>query len=261
MNDVHYALDAEDHKTLIPVGETPSAADKGFGFNSSNLKEWVAEKYDHKDAPEVITISVEDLREEGAVEKVANILKNIKRDGKPPIIVPNTFAASDMETFVAALGQAPDVKLLYRTGASFVSTRLGIEKIPPVSPKQLFESTITATGGLIVIGSYIPRTTAQREYLLEHCKDHVVHFELDVEQLLVSNQDHHDLIQWCAKNVDGVLSSGMDACVSTSRELVTNDDGKESLMLGSIITGVLVGITKAVSVRPKYVIAKVVIFV
>jgi len=32
--------------------------------------------------------------------------------------------------------------------------------------------------------------TVQREYLLEYCKHNVVHFELDVEQSLVSDQDH-----------------------------------------------------------------------
>ena len=221
MNDVHYALDANDHETLVPVGETPSAADKGFGFKSSNLKEWIAEMYEHKDVPEVITISVEELRAKNGPQKIAARLKAIKSEGKPPIIVPNTFAPSDTEAFVAAIALAPEIKLLYRTGASFVSTRLGIEEIPPVPPSQLFKSS-TAEGGvgsLIVIGSYIQRTTAQCEYLLEHCNSHVVHFELDVEQLLVSSQDHHDLIQWVAKNVDGVLSAGMDMVVSTSRKL------------------------------------------
>lgn len=266
MNDVHYALDAHDGVTLVPVGDTPSAADKGFGFRSSNLKDWIEEKYEWKDVPEVMSISVEELREEGAPEKISARLKAIKRteDGKPPIIVPNTFTSSDMEVFVAAMGLAPGVRLLYRTGASFVSTRLGIAKIAPVSPEKLFgptkPETDSAPGGLTVIGSYISRTTAQREYLLEHCNSHIVHLELDVAQLLGqndSNQDHWDLINWTARTVDQVLEKGMDAVVSTSRKLITNDDGKESFLLGSIVTSVLVNIVKAISVRPKYVIAKV----
>ena len=266
MNDVHYALDAHDGVTLVPVGDTPSAADKGFGFNSSNLKEWIAEKYGWKDVPEVISISVEELCERGAAEKIAARLKAISRtEGrKAPIVVPNTFAPADMEVFVAAIGLAPEVRLLYRTGASFVSTRLGIAKVPPVSPEQLFgipkQDSNCVTGGLTVIGSYIPRTTAQREYLLEHCNSHIVHLELDVAQLLGrndSNQDHWDLINWTAKTIDQVLEKGMDAVVSTSRKLITNDDGKESLLLGSIVTSVLVNIVKAISVRPRYIIAKV----
>jgi len=72
MNDAHYAVDSSDQQTLVPVGETLSAADKGFGFKSSILKEWVAEEHHHKDKPEVITISLEELREKGAPEKIAN---------------------------------------------------------------------------------------------------------------------------------------------------------------------------------------------
>lgn len=266
MNDVHYALDAHDGVTLVPVGDTPSAADKGFGFRSSNLQEWIAEKYEWKDVPEVISISVAELRERGATEKIAARLRGIKRGGglKAPIIIPNTFAAADMEVFVAAIGMVPEVRLLYRSGASFVSTRLGIGKIAPVSAEQVFGSTKSETtgepGGLTIIGSYVPRTTAQREYLLEHCKSHIVHLELDVAQLLGqndSNQDQWDLINWTAKTVDQVLEKGMDAVVSTSRKLITNDDGKESLLLGSIVTSVLVNIVKAISVRPRYIIAKV----
>jgi hypothetical protein len=119
------------------------------------LKAWVAEKYHHKDVPEVITISVENLRGKEAPETTANRIKDIRKDGKPPPVIPKTFTASDKEDLVAVLGQAPDFKLLYRTGASLMSTRLGIAKISPVDPKRLFESTITATGGLVVIGSYI----------------------------------------------------------------------------------------------------------
>lgn len=266
MNDVHYALDAQDGITLVPVGDTPSAADRGFGFKSSNLQEWIAEKYDWKDVPKAFSISVEELREKEAAQKIAARLEAIKRiEGEnPPIIVPNTFTSADMEVFVAAIGLAPVVRLLYRTGASFVSTRLGIAKINPVSPKKLFGPTKpeidNPPGGLTVIGSYIPRTTAQRAYLLQHCNSHIVHLELDVAQLLGqddSNQDHWDLINWTAGTVDQVLEKGMDAVVSTSRKLITNDDGKESLLLGSIVTSVLVNIVKAVSVRPKYIIAKV----
>lgn len=259
---MHYALDAHDGVSLVPVGDTPSAADKGFGFKSSDLKEWIAEKFDWQDVPGTISIGVDELRGKDGPEKIAARLRGIKRNGRPSIIIPNTFAVSDMESFVAAISLVPSLRLLYRTGASFVSTRLGIAKIPPVPPKELFEESKgkCKVGGLTVIGSYVPRTTAQREYLLSNCKSHVRHFEIDVAELLdahTSDQHHQNLIAEVARNVDAVLDSGLDAVVSTSRKLITNDDGKESLLSGSIVTGVLVGITKAISVRPKYVIAKV----
>ena len=46
-------------------------------------------------------------------------------------------------------------------------------------------------------------------------------------------------------------------CISTSRKLITSNGGKHSLQLGGIISGALISIIKRVSVRPKYINAKV----
>lgn len=156
MQGVHYALDAHDQKMLVPVGDTPSAQDKSFGFRSSHLREWVYEKLD-KDAdgsvrPDVTIIEADVLRHENALLKIADILrdaKNSSRGDVPPTIVPSTFDFDDMSAFVAGCEKVPDFRLLYRTGASFVSSRLGIDRIPPVSPSALF-------------GSVTPRPKRQR---------------------------------------------------------------------------------------------------
>lgn len=134
-------------------------------------------------------------------------------------------------------------------------------EIPPVSAGKLFSpSPSDGPGGLTAIGFSVPRTTAQREYLLEHWKPHIVHLEIDVAQLLgehESNQDHWDLINNAARTADQILDQGMDAVISTSRMLITTDDGKESLLLRSSVTVVLVNIVKPITTRPKYVTAKV----
>lgn len=266
LRDVHYALDAHDHKTLVPVGDTPSAQDKSFGFSSSNIKEWIQEKSDsaaqqdsQSHRPEILTISVDHLRSADAAESVAKTLESIKGRSAgnfPPIVVPNTFSFNDMDAFITGCELVPHLSLLYRTGASFVSARLGIERKPPISTTELFgTATSESRGGLIIIGSYVPRTTAQREYLLKHCKDHIRHFELDVESLLTDDNDA--LIQETAAKVDEILRSGLDAVVSTSRRVVTGKTAEESLRMGSIVNHVLVSIVKVVKIRPKYVIAKV----
>ena len=263
---MHYALDAHDHKTLVPVGDTPSAQDKSFGFSSSNIKEWVEEKLDEAafngaefHRPEILTIGVDDLRRADAAESVAKILGTVKgrsAGGISPIIVPNTFSFNDMDAFIAGCDLVPDLKLLYRTGASFVSARLGIERKPPISAAELFGTAkAESRGGLVIIGSYVPRTTAQREYLLEHCKGHIRHFELDVESLLTGGNEA--LIRRTAAEVDEVIRSGVDAVVSTSRRLITGKSADESLRMGGIVNHVLVSIGREVTVRPKYVIAKV----
>ena len=51
-------------------------------------------------------------------------------------------------------------RFLCRTAASFVSARIGIISRPPVSAKE-FGVHRGSTGGLIVVGSYVPKTTKQ----------------------------------------------------------------------------------------------------
>lgn len=51
-------------------------------------------------------------------------------------------------------------KFLCRTAASFVSARIGIKPKPPICPNDLGLKR-ALTGGLIVVGSYVPKTTKQ----------------------------------------------------------------------------------------------------
>lgn len=52
---------------------------------------------------------------------------------------------------------------LCRTAASFVSTRVGIIQKSPILPNDIGISR-ERNGGLIVVGSYVPKTTKQVKY-------------------------------------------------------------------------------------------------
>lgn len=258
LNDIHYVREGIQ---LIPVGDTPFAADKDFGFRSSNLREWIEEKFGSRQTPRIESIGIDELREERAADKIATRLDSIASGQGPPLIVIlNAFSPADMNTFAEAVSlAAPSTRLLYRTGASFVSAHLGIEATPSLSPQDLFKSSgdVEARGGLIVVGSYVPKTTEQREILLARCEGFVTHFELNVEQLLESKDSNVGVIEATVRKVETALRSGNDVVLSTSRKLITKDSGKSSLHMGSIISGVMVAIVKLISVRPKYVVAKV----
>ncbi|NJN54061.1 MAG: hypothetical protein HC804_04475, partial [Anaerolineae bacterium] len=63
INDVHYVAEG-DH--LIPAAATPFAQDAAFGYQSSNLREWVAEKSNGRfPATTVSSISISQLRQGG----------------------------------------------------------------------------------------------------------------------------------------------------------------------------------------------------
>ncbi len=172
VDDVHYVREGA---MLMPVAGTPFAKDKAFGFQSSNLREWVDEKFkrEGKHAPDVTSISIDELRHSDAVSRIASKLEEhlsnsaASTAGLPLIIILNAVNHSDMATFVAARARTK-AKFVYRSGASLVSAYLGIGKAPVLSPKRLFEAPPSASdrGGLIIVGSYVPRTTAQLEHLL-----------------------------------------------------------------------------------------------
>jgi uncharacterized protein YgbK (DUF1537 family) len=109
------------------------------------------------------------------------------------------------------------------------------------------------TGGLIVIGSYVPKTSGQVAALLE--QPGVASVEVDVGALL-ADADWDDEIARVAEAVDQRLRAGQDIAIFTSRQLVTGADADSSLAIGRRVSDGLVAIVRAISTRPRYLLAK-----
>lgn len=72
LNDIHYLKDGND---LVPVGQTPFAKDPHFGYESSDLKAWVAEKMKGRPV-NTVSISLQDIREGGPL-RVTTMLEDM----------------------------------------------------------------------------------------------------------------------------------------------------------------------------------------
>jgi len=107
-------------------------------------------------------------------------------------------------------------------------------------------------GGLIIAGSYVPKTTSQLKILREQSGTHLTTIELDVEQLLSGS----DVLDAALQTAEAEISRGQDVLVMTSRKLVTGSNERESLDIGSVVARTLVDFLTRLSVRPRYVIAK-----
>ncbi|KAJ5724340.1 hypothetical protein N7488_002375 [Penicillium malachiteum] len=81
-------------------------------------------------------------------------------------------------------------RYLYRTAAAFVSSRLGIKQIAPITPGDLnaMKSDTAQPGGLIMAGSYVPKTTVQLEKLRERRAGKLVTIELDITEMTTSTE-------------------------------------------------------------------------
>lgn len=247
IDDVHYIREGNE---LIPVAETPFAKDTVFGYKHSDMKEWVEEKTGARiKASDVVSISLTDIRLRGP-EAVAERLASCHPGD---VCIANACSYGDLEVLVMALllAEKRGQKFIYRTSASFVSLRAGIAPAKNYTPAK--EETQSANGSLIVVGSYVPKTTRQLNYLLEQGTHH--RLEVEVPELLRST-DTSLYRKEIVRQTDALLASGKDVAIYTSRRLETGKDAESSLLIHSAVSSFLVSIVKDLQIRPAFIISK-----
>lgn len=247
IDDVHYVVEGED---VIPVGKTVYARDSTFGYQSSDLKEWVAEKTSGRIlAKEVASISIESIRT-GGPQQVCRELESLVHQR---ICIFNAVNRRDLEVIALGvlLAEERGKRFLYRTGPSFVPARLGIAPYPLLTRDAL--NLPKSVGGLIIVGSYVPKTTLQIDGLF--AQGDVERVEIQVENLLDADQRPVEIAR-AASLADEQIRSGRDTVIYTSRKLITGEDPTASLVIGQKISSGLIDILHGIKTRPRYILAK-----
>ncbi len=247
LDDVHYVAEGD---RLTPAGETEFAQDTAFAYRSSNLLEWVEEKTAGRVRAESVTsISIEDIRQ-GGPGRVAQRLAEVADGG---VCIVNAAGMRDMEVFALGAQGAEESgrRFLYRTAASFVRARIGQTSRPILAASELDLSD--GVGALLVVGSHVPKTTGQLEYLLEHAR--VTGIEIHVDRLL-SHTDRSEEIGRVARLADRGLAGGDDVAVYTSRGVVAGENAGESLSVGKRISEGLVALVRTITTKPRYMLTK-----
>lgn len=247
IDDVHYVNEGD---VLVPAAQTEFASDRAFGYSKSNLREWIAEKTIGRIAAEdVATISIENLRVEGP-ESVSALLMKL-RHGQYCIV--NAAGYRDLEVFVQGLlaAEARGKTFLFRTAASFVQVRAGIFPRPLLTQSDL--QIPAAGGGLIVVGSFVPRSTGQVNSLLT--ATNIARAEINVKALLDDRLCGEE-INRVASETEQALCRGSDMLIFTGRQLVAGKDSKSSLQIGQKISQGLIRIVQRIQTAPRYILAK-----
>ena len=246
MNDIHYVADSTG---MVPAGETEFARDATFGYRSSNLRAWVEEKTSGRvRAGEVVSFSLADLR--GDPARLAAKLTALSHAA---VAIVNAAEPGDLHALAQALAvaQANGKRFLFRTAASFVAAYAGI------SPRPLLRAGEIAPpgsgGGLVVVGSYVGKTSLQLDNLLRSTA--VSGVEIAVEQLLVADARAGEVAR-AAQQVETLLEQGANVALYTSRKLVTGRDAAENLAIGEIVSRSLVEIVSALRTKPRWLVAK-----
>ncbi|KAM6557353.1 hypothetical protein CsatB_004372 [Cannabis sativa] len=252
IGDIHYVADSDK---LVPAGDTEFAKDASFGYKSSNLREWVEEKTGGRvPASSVASISIQLLRK-GGPEAVCERLCSLEK-GSTCIV--NAASDRDVAVFAAGMIKAKmkGKRYLCRTAASFVSSRVGIVSKAPILPKDIGINK-QRNGGLIVVGSYVPKTTKQVEELKLQCDQSLRSIEVSVAKLAMgSTEERAEEIIRAAEMADAYLRCRKDTLIMTSRELITGKTSSESLEINFKVSSALVEIVRKITIKPRYILAK-----
>lgn len=242
INDVHYI---KENNELIPVSETPFAADKTFGFRHANLKNYIEEKSNGKTkAAEVQSLSIHDLRTLSP-EKVGLKISALPAGAK---CVVNAASYRDLQVF--ALGMLlSERKVVLRSAASIVPVLAGIDKKPLLGTEYFQKAG--AHGILVIAGSYVPKTSAQLEALRESPGIHWI--EIDIATAV---NDGPAMAEKIAVKAESLISSGKDVVIYTERKLVADRDPEKSLAIGQKVSSCIISIVQKLKVRPHCILAK-----
>lgn len=250
IQNIHYVQYGDE---LVPAGETEFAKDRTFGFVSSHLGEWIEEKtkgaYTKEDT---IYITLEDLRSQNLKAIQAQLLsaKNFRK------IVVNAAAYSDVEIFVIALLQVMKAgkSYIFRSAASLTKVLGGISDKPLLSRDELLTDK-SSSGGLIVVGSHVQKTTDQLYALLD--SGLVTGVELDVH-LVHDDEKFQKEVQRVRTTCEELIRAGKSVVYYTRRERLDlgENQGENELQLAVKISNAVTSIVYNLQVQPKYIVAK-----
>jgi uncharacterized protein YgbK (DUF1537 family) len=248
VGNVHYVADGA---SLVPAADTEFARDATFGYRHSNLAEWIEEKTSGSVRAEgVAAIDIATLRRPDGAPEVRRRLLELP---KGAFLIVNAAAYPDLEVFVHGLLQAESAgrHYLFRTAASFVRVRAGIEPRPLLSAAEI--GGPGRAGGLVVVGSYIARTTAQLGSL--RALAGVDATEVFVDRLGDPRSRLAETGRVAAAAL-AAMRAGRHAVVYTSRGHETALGRAGELEAGRIVSGALVEIVRGIPDRPRFLIAK-----
>lgn len=249
IGNVHYVADGN---TLVPAANTEFAADRTFGYASSDLREWVEEKTGGKYSKESVTcITLDELRSldyEGIRQKLDSITGFNK-------VVVNAVEYADVKVFITALVKALEKKnFLFRTAAALPRV-IGQVNEKGLLTREELVNTNNKNGGFIIVGSHVNKTTRQLERLKE--LDSISFIEFNCF-LVTDDRALEEELDRVVRLANERIKDGKTVAVYTRRERLDVHSGnkEDDLRLAVKISEAVTTIASSITVRPNFIVAK-----
>lgn len=234
----------------VPAHETEFAQDKAFGFQSAYLPDWVGEKWPAQQA-QVQVLSLATIR-----QGVAAVSRALSEADNLRVIAVDALDYGDLEVVALACleQQSCGKEFLFRTAASFVRAYGGISNQGLLKAEDLMGGAVSSTGGLVVVGSYVAKTTTQLAKLVG--LPSMVSVELDVAAIVKGLASARAEVSRAIAEISSALTAGRDVVCYTSRTLWTAPSAEESLQVGRAVADAVNEVVKGLSTRPSFLVAK-----
>jgi uncharacterized protein YgbK (DUF1537 family) len=247
--DIHWA---NVSGKLTPAGETEFAQDATFGYTSSNLRDFIAEKSDGTiTADDVHSITLDDIRV-GGPSRVAEILDGVTGGA---FVVVNATDYADLEIVVLGLLEVEERgrSFGYRSGPSFVRALAGLEPQEPLAAEQIWPDGKPGGHGLVVVGSHVGLTS--RQVIKAQERGGMAETELHVPTLIDPERRDAHVAEIGQQVIEALATS--DVLLFTSRTLMRGGDADDSLAISrTVSTAVIEVVRTALTGHPAWVVAK-----
>lgn len=249
VNDTHYVQEGDQ---LLPAAQTPFAQDRTFGYRQSLLPEWVAEKRAGLGTATVATLSIPELRAADVTPLVQKLQQlSIADNG---VCIVNAADYNDLRRALIVIFKS-GITPVMRTAASLVKALVD----QPDRPLLRLTRHDQQRGGLLVVGSHVPKTTAQLRHLQAH--HDLLELVVDVPALVGQSEDAAAAyvatsVKEYVARIEAGLASGENVLLYTSREVITDVDEEKSLLLSLRVSALLEQVVAHLPSPPAFLLTK-----
>lgn len=217
----------------VPTSETEFAKDSVFGYSTSYLPDYVAEKTKGRiSAEQVERFLLADVRG-GTLERLMALKGNacgvVDAETQDDL---NRFAAD----VLAAVAQGK--RFLFRSAASLL-TALARLPTQPVAPEDMGQWVRGGYPGAVIVGSHVGKSTRQLEALLQDAN--AVPLEVDVDRILTEREA---MLEEVLDQARRIHARGATPVIFTSRRERTFDDEATRLAFGEAVSAFLMDVER-----------------
>ncbi|MGB3136472.1 MAG: four-carbon acid sugar kinase family protein [Nodosilinea sp.] len=245
-DSVHYLI-VDGSPT--PVHETEFAQDSVFGYSTSYLPDYAAEKTGGRIQPQQVErFTLADIRG-GSLERLMGLNGNVccAVDGE---------AQADLDQFAQDLlvAAAQGKRFLFRSAASIL-TALAALPPQPIDADHMRTYVRGGVAGAIVVGSHVKKTTQQLEQLLK--EPGATGIEVDVVQLRDGGPNiHSELLAEILTRVKAAHHGGQVPAIYTSRSELAFETVQARLDFGVEVSSLLMDVVRELPADIGFLISK-----